>query len=107
MTAQLKVAKGTRKQYRRRTIPERLGLYVDKVLVDLMRFGRHAVDPKTGLKVYDDQGEPVYVPPTAADISAALKRLDQLGVRDLESSLRGSIGPPPGWTPPARTLTAG
>ena len=67
----------TTRSYNRRPARERLAYHLDQRLIQLLRHGRQAVDPKTGKPLMDKGGEPMMTPPAAADISAAVKRLDQ------------------------------
>ena len=67
----------TKRTYRRRSVEERLAIHLDRRLLRLLQHGRPAVDPKSGLPL-EKNGQPIMIPPTAADVAAAVKRLDQL-----------------------------
>ena len=75
------MAKNEKQRYRRRPLEERLAVHLDRRLFDMMRYGRHAVDPKTGQPMFDENGNAIRVTPSAADFAAAIKRLSQLGIK--------------------------
>ena len=81
------MAKSEKRQYRRRPLEERLAVHLDRRLFDMMRYGRHAVDPKSGQPMFDEAGNAIRVTPSAADFAAAIRRLAQLGIRAAPSSL--------------------
>ena len=70
-----------KRQYRRRPVEERLAVHLDRRLFDMMRHGRHAVNPKTGQPMFDENGNEIRVTPSAADFAAAIRRLSQLGIK--------------------------
>jgi hypothetical protein len=55
---------------------------LDEVLLDVIRNGRIVLD-KHGDPVLGDDGKPMRVPPSAADLSVVVRRLHSLGISRL------------------------
>jgi hypothetical protein len=63
---------------RRKHLHDDLRYYTDLKLVEIVRHGRPVFDGN-GQPVFDAAGNQVYQPPSASDLSAAIKRLRDVG----------------------------
>ena len=77
-----------KKKYRRRSVDERLEIYTDRMMLELMRYGRRAINPKTGHPLVDEQGRPIYTTPSAADLAAVVRRLGPKQASNLSAEER-------------------
>ena len=88
-----------RKSQRRRTPQEIIALHLDRAIADAL---------KHGMPYLDKDGVEARRPPTAAEWSAASRRLEQIYRERVDQEQRARAaeapthGPPPGYEPPRR-----
>lgn len=62
----------------RSTVKRRLAQAIDRQLIDLLANGEVVADRTTGAPLIDENGQPIRKPPSAALITAAIRRLSDL-----------------------------
>lgn len=67
---------------RLKQVDKKLSYEFDRRLLELLKKGRPSISPSTGLAVLDDNGEPVYTPASAADLSVIRGRLRDCGATE-------------------------